>query len=221
MVFWFLLTGVIIAFIIWQKNKIPSKIKDRFEDNNITKRLNKLPKNCIVLHDVYIPKKNGSLTRINHIVINHNGLFVIDTKNYNGLIMGTENSEYWTQVVGGQKDYFYNPILQNDNRIKVLQHYLRGALEDVPVHSVIVFGKHTILKLDKPIKKAKVIKRLKLSWVLHQESKKSFVYYNDRQFIKELLSSSELEKSVGHEKKQFHRITDINQYRSRKKKSSM
>ena len=49
MVFWFLLTGVIIAFIIWQKNKIPSKIKDRFEDNNITKQLNRLPKNCIVL----------------------------------------------------------------------------------------------------------------------------------------------------------------------------
>ena len=165
MVFWFLLTGVIIAFILWQ-NRIPSKLTERFEDNNITKQLNKLPKNCIVLHDVYIPKKNGALTRINHIVINHNGLFVIDTKNYNGLIMGAENSEYWAQVVGGQKDYFYNPILQNDNRIKEIQHYLRGALGDVPVHSVIVFGKHTVLKLDKPIKKAKVIKRLKFSWVL-------------------------------------------------------
>lgn len=221
MVVWFLLTGLMIAFIIWQRNRIASKITERFEDNNITKQLNRLPNNCIVLHDLYIPKKNGSLTRINHIVINQNGLFVIDTKNYSGLIMGAENSEYWTQAVGGRKDYFYNPILQNDNRIKELQHYLREALEDVPVHSVIVFGKHTVLKLDKPIKKAKVIKRFKLSWVLQQESKNFFVYYNDRQFIKELLSSSELEKSAGRRKNHFHQITDINQYRSRKKKSSI
>jgi hypothetical protein len=98
---------------------------------------------------------------------------------------------------------------------------LKGALEDVPVHSVIVFGKHTVLKLDKPIKKAKVIKRSKLSRILRQESKKVFVYYKDRQFIKELLSSSELEKSAKHRKKQFRRITDINQYRTRNKKSYM
>lgn len=221
MVVWFLLTGVIIAFILWQKNRIPSKITERFEDNNIIKQLNKLPNNCLVLHDIYIPKKNGSLTRIHHIVINQNGLFVIDTKNYNGLIMGTENSEYWTQVVGGHKDYFYNPILQNDKRIKELQHYLREALEGIPVHSVIVFGKHTVLKLDKPIKKAQVIKRFKLSRILQQESKKVYIYYKDRQFIKDLLSSPELEKSTRHRNNQLHRITDINQYRSRNKKSSM
>ncbi|MBB6444016.1 nuclease-related domain-containing protein [Bacillus benzoevorans] len=218
---WFLLSGIIIVFIYWQKRRSPQKITERFEDNNVTKLLNKLPENCIVLHDVYIPKKNGSSVRIDHIVINQNGLYVIETKNYNGVIKGSENSKYWTQIVADHPENFYNPILQNNQLIKELHYYLRDALHNIPVHSVIVFGKRSHLKLEKPIKKAQVIKRFKLSWVLQHESKDIFVYYKERKAIKDLLSSPYLEKSIKHRRNQYHLITDINQYKSRNKKSSM
>jgi hypothetical protein len=218
---WFLLFSIIIVFIFWQKRRIPREITERFEDNNVTKLLNKLPNNCIVLHDIYIPKKNGSAARIAHVVINQNGLFVIETKNYNGVIIGSESSEYWTQMVAGHQEHFYNPILQNNLRIKELQYYLRDALYNIPVHSVIVFGRRSLLKLEKPIKKAKVVRRSKLAWVLQHEAKDVFVYYNDRKAIKDLLSSPFLEKNIKRRRNQYQLITDINQYKSRNKKSSM
>lgn len=217
----YLIAGILIAIILRQKRIIFIEKKERFSNNDITKLLNNLPKNCIVLHDIYIPRKYAADIRINHIVINQNGLFVIEAKNHNGLIKGSENCEYWTQVVGDHQEHFYNPILQNSHRIKDLQNYLRDALHNVPVHSVIVFGKHAFLRLDKPITKATVIKRYKLTRVLMRETKNTFVYYRDRQAIKDLLSAPYLDKSVKRRKPLQHHIIDLNQYKSRSKKSSM
>lgn len=221
MEFWFWIASIIIVFIFWQKRRYPLKITERFADNNVTKLLNNLPDNCMVFHDIYIPRKNGSSTRIEHIVINQNGLFIIETKNYNGVIKGSENSEYWTQIVAGHEAPFYNPVLQNKHLIKDLQYYLRDVLHNVPVCSVIVFGKHSLLKLEKPIKEAKVINSSKLSWVLRYESKDIFVYYRERKAIKDLLSSPYLEKNTKRRRNQYQLITDITQYKSRNKKSSI
>ena len=52
------------------------------------------------------------------------GIFVIETKNYKGWIVGNEKSEHWTQVLFKRKQRFYNPINQNLGHIKVLKTYL-------------------------------------------------------------------------------------------------
>lgn len=58
------------------------------------------------------------LALIDHVVISKYGVFVIETKNYRGWIIGNEKSEYWTQVIYKRKERLYNPIKQNYGHIK-------------------------------------------------------------------------------------------------------
>lgn len=48
-----------------------------------------------VINNVVL-KSGDKTSQIDHIVISDYGIFVIETKNYKGWILGSENSEYWT-----------------------------------------------------------------------------------------------------------------------------
>lgn len=69
-------------------------------------------------------KKDTKTSQIDHVVISDFGIFVIETKNYKGWIVGNEKSEHWTQVLFKRKQMFYNPIKQNLGHINVLKTYL-------------------------------------------------------------------------------------------------
>lgn len=90
-----------------------------------------------VLNDVLFDTENKSC-QIDHIVINENGVFVIETKNYSGRIYGTELQHEWTQVLqyGKVKNKLYNPIKQNQTHIYELEKIIG---KDVPIKSLIVF----------------------------------------------------------------------------------
>ena len=47
------------------------------------------------------------------MVLSEYGIFVIETKNYSGWILGGEYSEEWTKNVYGKKYKFRNPLKQN------------------------------------------------------------------------------------------------------------
>ena len=207
--FLFIAAMIILAYLINKKISIP---KERFEKNQISKKLMKLSDNFIILNNLYIPKKNGSTAKIDHLVISHNGLYIIEVKNYSGFIMGSETSQYWTQIYNNQKMSFYNPIIQNSIHIKALKYYLGEALYEVPIYSVIVFGKQATLKLDKPIRNATVIKSRKLLSYLQKDSKDVFVYYSKRQNINQILSSLNLEQKKAKKCTGKVGITDFKQY---------
>lgn len=80
--------------------------------------------------------------QIDHIVINQHGVFVIETKNYSGMIYGQVDEEKWTQVWVNNptNNVFYNPIKQNDAHAK----YIVKILGDVPVKSLVVFVRGNI-----------------------------------------------------------------------------
>ena len=77
--------------------------------------------------------------QIDHLMINKNGVFVIETKNYRGRIYGDENSQTWTQVLnyGKSKHKLYSPIKQNKSHIFYLSKLLKDF--DVEYHSIVVF----------------------------------------------------------------------------------
>jgi hypothetical protein len=56
------------------------------------------------LHDITIPSVKGKTTQIDHVVVSEYGVFVIETKNYTGWIVGDEKSDYWTQVIYKRKE---------------------------------------------------------------------------------------------------------------------
>lgn len=90
-----------------------------------------------VLNNILFDTKTKSC-QIDHILINKNGIFVIETKNYSGRIYGNDNQLEWTQVLqyGRVKNKFYNPVKQNQTHIYELKNIID---KETPVKSLIVF----------------------------------------------------------------------------------
>lgn len=100
--------------------------------------LRKLPKEkYIILNDIMIKDERGT-HQIDHLVLSEFGIFVIEMKNYYGLIKGKEFDSKWCQYLGKTKNYFINPIHQNYGHIKSLSNLLK--LEEKNFVSVICFS---------------------------------------------------------------------------------
>jgi hypothetical protein len=102
----------------------------------------------IVVNDVLIPTLDGRTSQIDHVIISIYGIFVIETKNYNGWIFGSEHSKNWTQVIYKTKNQFYNPIIQNKGHVKAIQDILSEypSIRYIPI--VVFTLKANFKKLD-------------------------------------------------------------------------
>ena len=103
------------------------------------------------LFNVYIPKKDGTTTEIDTLMICKKGVVVFESKNYGGWIFGDEDSKNWCQVLPdhgyrSQKFHFYNPVKQNASHIYHLSNYIG---KNVPMHSMIVFADGCEFKFNK------------------------------------------------------------------------
>ena len=100
------------------------------------------------LFNVYIPKSDGGTTEIDVLMICSHGVFVFESKNFSGWIFGDERHKNWCQTLRGhrgksRKEYFYNPIWQNQGHIK----HLRALIGDyAPHYSVVVFSNRCTLQ---------------------------------------------------------------------------
>jgi hypothetical protein len=99
-------------------------------------------------HNVIIPSANGT-TQIDHILISTYGIFVIETKNFNGWIFGNEHDAQWTQSFpGGNKFRFQNPLHQNYRHTKCLSEFL-GLPHEI-FHPVVFFVGECEIKTQLP-----------------------------------------------------------------------
>jgi len=100
-----------------------------------------------IFHDVTLDSSQGS-TQIDHIVLSQFGVFVIETKNYQGWIFGDAKSKQWTQTIYGKKSRFQNPLRQNYKHIKAVESYF--SLDIRFIHSVVVFVGKSEFKTNLP-----------------------------------------------------------------------
>ncbi len=103
-----------------------------------------VPGQQYVIHDLLFADEEGHTCQIDHIYINANGVFVIETKNYAGRIYGTAEQREWIQVLakGRVKNKFYNPIKQNATHIYRLSKAL--GREGI-FHNIVCFSDQTDL----------------------------------------------------------------------------
>ena len=99
------------------------------------------------LFNCYLPREHNETTEIDIILLTHNGIFVIESKNYDGWIFGSEDQDLWTQTLPAgnkiHKTHFYNPIRQNSTHIK----YLKKIIGDnLPIYPIIIFSDNCTLK---------------------------------------------------------------------------
>ncbi len=118
-----------------------------------------------LLFNLYIPKGRTKTTEIDVLLISSKGLFVLESKNYNGWIFGNETQKNWTQVIYDYKGQFYNPIMQNRSHIS----HLKNLIGNVPTQSIIVFSDECTLKdITINSKDVNVVNRYELQSVLMQ-----------------------------------------------------
>lgn len=98
------------------------KIVGKAGEYHVKSELKKLPKEkYLVLNDVMV-LSNNTTYQIDHVVVSEFGIFVIETKQYNGYIVGNEYDKKWKQ---NNKFYINNPIHQNYGHVKALENILK------------------------------------------------------------------------------------------------
>lgn len=98
-------------------------------------------------HDTIIPSPNGT-TQIDHILVSRYGIFIVETKNKNGWIFGSEDQSNWTQVIFGKKYSFQNPLRQTYRQKKVLAQFIE--VDEKHIHPVIYFAGDSKFKTKMP-----------------------------------------------------------------------
>jgi restriction system protein len=98
-------------------------------------------------HDVTLDTQNGT-TQIDHIIVSRFGVFVIETKNYNGWIFGNEKQKTWTQSLYGKKYTFQNPLHQNYKHTMALSEAIN--VDHGSIHSIVFFIGDAQFKTDLP-----------------------------------------------------------------------
>ena len=131
----------IVLFILLLK-LLPSK--GAIGEKRVAHILKKLPEDRYKVINNLLIQNNGYTTQIDHIVVSVYGIFVIETKTYQGWIYGGENSDYWTQNIYGNKYQLRNPIHQNYGHIKAVKNILH-EYPGLPYISIVAFSRQASL----------------------------------------------------------------------------
>lgn len=98
--------------------------------------------------NVIVPDERGT-TEIDVILVGNTGVFVIEKKEYNAWIFGSDNDEMWTaRYINGSTHRLQNPLRQNYRHIMALASRL-GLTRD-NFHSFVAFSGDCQLKTPMP-----------------------------------------------------------------------
>ncbi len=135
---------LIITYII-----VAPYIKDIigwFGEHWVKKELKKLPKDKYkIINDIMISVDNKTY-QIDHIVFSNYGIFVIETKQYNGYFTGSKYDKKWVRHSGSKKYYYTNPIRQNYGHVKAICEFLN--LEETKVFNIVCIPSRAKLNIE-------------------------------------------------------------------------
>lgn len=154
-----IVVGVVIA-IAFLINGVPSmhtsmnsaKMKGERGEARVIKSLETLHEDYFTMNDVVLRTRYGT-TQIDHVVVSKYGIFVIETKNYEGKIYGDDDKEKWKQLFVNDvqyrrswktytyvtKNFLYNPVRQSKGHAYHVKQLLKGY-PNVPVVPMVVFA---------------------------------------------------------------------------------
>lgn len=120
--------------------------KGEIGEYKIDIQLDQLPKDCRYLSDLLIknPKAKSGYSQIDHVVLTPYGIFVIETKNYQGTIYGGKDRKTWS--VNG-KFNLMNPFVQNYGHIKALASLVDQKYQNLFI-SIVSFTKRSTFNVD-------------------------------------------------------------------------
>ena len=128
-----LIIALVVFFIVFLKRFNKSFYKsdtDKGKEGEVkvARKLERCAtKTSRLLNDVVLLDSKGESYQIDHIFINENGIWIIETKNWSGYIYGTDEQQEWTQVLahGKEKNRMYSPVKQNLTHAYKIQTLLK------------------------------------------------------------------------------------------------
>lgn len=110
--------------------------------------LKTLPQEYRVFNDVQF-NVGHSRCQIDHLVVSPYGIFVIETKSYLGLTIGSSAWSMWRRYVLGKSYNTKSPIIQNQRHVELLKAKYPeiGSCLNEAVKSVVVFGFGSIIRM--------------------------------------------------------------------------
>lgn len=132
-----------IIFFIFLCTRKRKKINDG--ETKVVKLLSKICKKCggYLINNIIITDSYGNSSEIDHILFLRCGIYVIETKNHSGKIMGDQFDDQWKQMLKNNSivNDLYNPIKQNQSHVKKICYFLKHYEN---IHSCIIFVKADI-----------------------------------------------------------------------------
>ena len=87
------------------------------------------------IHDLVIPNGDEGEILIDHLVLTSQGLLIVDVKDVQGIVFGSDKMQDWTVISSDRRYTFSNPQPALYDRIAAVRHIVR----QVPVAGRIVF----------------------------------------------------------------------------------
>lgn len=125
--------------------------KGELGEYKINIQLDQLKDECLYLSDLMIEnhKSKTGFSQIDHVAITKYGLFVIETKNYQGEITGNATDRYWTV---SNRYKLYNPLLQNYGHVQAVKQVLHDV-RSLAYISIISFTMRGRFSVDPALRK--------------------------------------------------------------------
>lgn len=141
--FWVLTLLVFAAWVVavwWLLKSRDGLVKGRIGEKRVRYlhllRLNR--QEYTVFHDVYLPHPDDTgsggpvATEVDHIVVSRFGVFVIETKNIDGMFSGSREDKEWTVVTrNGRTHSTDNPFRQNHLHARAVAKFLDVGMTSV------------------------------------------------------------------------------------------
>lgn len=149
-----------------------------------------------IFHDLYVKNGKYGFAQIDVAVATRVGIIVFEVKDYSGWIFGRGKDIKWTQGLYDKYNHekhthrFYNPVLQNESHIKVLQKQ-SDQFKGLPFYSVVVFYGNCELRDISFIPDGTfVAKASRLNEVLDTIFENSEAKYTDKHEVMRILKSA-------------------------------
>lgn len=115
-------------------------------EKKVITALHKMSAPSYLINDfTFIDDKNQNSHQIDHIYIHPHGIFVIETKNYYGEVVGSDNGDLWYKIINGEKTIISNPVSQNKSHCYLISLLFNKKYKPI---SVVVYTKNNAPYLD-------------------------------------------------------------------------
>ena len=143
---------MLICFFIFRKkyNILLSGVKG---ENNTLEILKKLPKEFTIITNPVILNRGVTL-ELDFVVIGKNGVFIVESKNYRGIISGKTSKPNWKQIKHGKNDKVYekevgNPVKQAHRQGRRMLEMFRDFDITADIYPIVYFvDSRTELKIQ-------------------------------------------------------------------------